>query len=181
MNLLVFKEKLRRFYGRYSLYLIPVIKFFVGFLAAWLINSNLGFMEQLDTPLVPAAFGLASSFLPYGVTAFLAGCLVLAHAFQVSAEISLILLVFMLVVMMLYYGFRPGDGYLLLITPMLFFLNLPYVVPLVVGLSGSLVSIVPVCCGVCIYYMILYLQQNAGVLAGDGGPVYPDHPRCVRK
>ena len=41
MNLLVFKEKLRRFYGRYSLYLIPVIKFFVGFLAAWLINSNL--------------------------------------------------------------------------------------------------------------------------------------------
>ena len=64
MNLLVFKEKLRRFYGRYSLYLIPVIKFFVGFLAAWLINSNLGFMEQLDTPLVPAVFGLASSFLP---------------------------------------------------------------------------------------------------------------------
>ena len=174
MNLLVFKEKLRRFYGRYSLYLIPVIKFFVGFLAAWLINSNLGFMEQLDTPLVPAAFGLASSFLPYGVTAFLAGCLVLAHAFQVSAEISLILLVFMLVVMMLYYGFRPGDGYLLLITPMLFFLNLPYVVPLVVGLSGSLVSIVPVCCGVCIYYMILYLQQNAGVLAGSSLPEMAD-------
>ena len=98
----------------------------------------------------------------------------LAHAFQVSAEISLILLVFMLVVMMLYYGFRPGDGYLLLITPMLFFLNLPYVVPLIVGLSGSLVSIVPVCCGVCIYYMILYLQQNAGVLAGSSLPEMAD-------
>ena len=75
---------------------------------------------------------------------------------------------------MLYYGFRPGDGYLLLITPMLFFLNLPYVVPLVVGLSGSLVSIVPVCCGVCIYYMILYLQQNAGVLAGSSLPEMAD-------
>ena len=69
--------------------------------------------------------------------------------------------------MMLYYGFRPGDGYLLLLTPMMFFLKVPYVIPLFVGLSGSLVSIVPVSCGVCIYYIMMYLKQNAGVLAGS--------------
>lgn len=68
---------------------------------------------------------------------------------------------------MLYYGFRPGDGYLLLLTPMMFFLRVPYVIPLFVGLSGSLVSIVPVSCGVCIYYIMMYLKQNAGVLAGS--------------
>ena len=68
---------------------------------------------------------------------------------------------------MLYYGFRPGDGYLLLLTPMMFFLKVPYVIPLFVGLSGSLVSIVPVSCGVCIYYIMMYLKQNAGVLAGS--------------
>jgi hypothetical protein len=51
---------------------------------------------------------------------------------------------------------------------MMFFLRIPYVVPLIVGLSGSLMSIVPVCCGVCIYYIIMYLKQNAGVLAGSG-------------
>ena len=68
---------------------------------------------------------------------------------------------------MLYYGFRPGDGYLLLLTPMMFFLRVPYVIPLFVGLSGSLVSIVPVSCGVCIYYLMMYLKQNAGVLAGS--------------
>ena len=68
---------------------------------------------------------------------------------------------------MLYYGFRPGDGYLLLLTPMMFFLRVPYVIPLFVGLSGSLVSIVPVSCGVCSYYIMMYLKQNAGVLAGS--------------
>ena len=62
---------------------------------------------------------------------------------------------------------RPGDGYLLLLTPMMFFLRVPYVIPLFVGLSGSLVSIVPVSCGVCIYYIMMYLKQNAGVLAGS--------------
>ena len=59
------------------------------------------------------------------------------------------------------------DGYLLLLTPMMFFLRVPYVIPLFVGLSGSLVSIVPVSCGVCIYYIMMYLKQNAGVLAGS--------------
>ena len=47
------------------------------------------------------------------------------------------------------------------------FLRVPYVIPLFVGLSGSLVSIVPVSCGVCIYYIMMYLKQNAGVLAGS--------------
>ena len=111
--------------------------------------------------------GLIASFIPYGVTAFLAGIFILIHVSQVSLEIALIIFVFMLAVTVLYYGFRPGDGYLLLLTPLLFFLRIPYVVPLVVGLSGSLVSIVPVCCGVCIYYILMYLKQNAGTLTGS--------------
>ena len=166
MGLLVFKEKLRRFYAKYNIYITPVIKFLVGFLAFFLINSNVGFMERLSNPLIPVIMGLVASCIPYGVTAFFAGCFAMGHISQVSMEAALIILVFMLVVMALYYGFRPGDGYLLLLTPMLFFFNIPYAVPLIMGLSGSLVSIVPASCGVCIYYIIMYVNQNAGVLAG---------------
>lgn len=167
IGLLVFKEKLKRFYAKYNLYITPVMKFAVGFLAFYLINSNIGFMAKLKNPLIPVVMGLVASFVPFGVTAFFAGCFVLAHISQVSLEVALIIFVFILVVMMLYYGFRPGDGYLLLLTPMMFFLKIPYVVPLLVGLSGSLISIVPVSCGVCIYYIIVYVKQNAGVLAGS--------------
>lgn len=167
MGLLVFKEKLKQFYGKYNMYITPLVKFLVGAMAFYLINTNVGFMTKLKNPLIPLVMGLVASFVPYGVTAFLAGCFILAHVSQVSLEIALIILVFMLVVMMLYYGFRPGDGYLLLLTPMMFFLKIPYVVPLLVGLSGSLVSVVPVSCGVCIYYILMYLKQNAGLLAGS--------------
>jgi len=167
MGLLVFKEKLRQFYGKYSIYIAPVIKFLVGAAAFYMINSNVGYMEKLKNPLVPVIMGLVASVLPYGTTAFLAGCFLIAHISQVSIEVALIIGVFMLVVMILYYGFRPGDGVLLLLTPMMFFLNIPYVVPILVGLSGSLVSVVPVCSGVCIYYILMYLKQNAGVLAGS--------------
>lgn len=167
MGLLVFKEKLKRFYGKYDMYITPLVKFLVGATAFYLINSNIGFMTKLKNPLIPLIMGLVASFVPYGMTAFLAGCMILAHVSQVSLEVALIILVLMLLVMMLYYGFRPGDGYLLLLTPMMFFLKIPYVVPLLVGLSGSLVSVIPVCCGVCIYYILMYLKQNAGLLAGS--------------
>ena len=151
IGLLVFKEKLKQFYGKYNIYIVPVVKFLVGFLTFWLINANVGFMSKLKNPLIPVVMGLVASFIPYGV----------------SLEIALVIFVFVLAVTVLYYGFRPGDGYLLLLTPLLFFLRIPYVVPLVVGLSGSLVSIVPVCSGVCIYYILMYLKQNAGTLTGS--------------
>ncbi|MBQ7795338.1 MAG: ABC transporter permease [Lachnospiraceae bacterium] len=167
MELLVFKENLKRFYGKYSIYIIPIVKFVLGAAAFFLINSNIGFMERLTNPLVPVVMGLVASFVPCGATAFFAGCFIIVHVSRVSLEVALILCMFILAVIMLYYGFRPGDGYLLLLTPMLFFLKIPYVVPLIVGLSGSLVSIVPVSCGVCIYYIVMYMKQNAGVLAGS--------------
>ena len=167
MGLLVFKEKLKQLYGKYNRYMIPAVKFLLGALAFFLISSNVGIMARLKNPLVPVVMGLVAAVVPCGVTAFFAGCFLIAHVSQVSLEAALIIAVFMLVVMMLYYGFRPGDGYLLLLTPMMFFLRVPYVIPLFVGLSGSLVSIVPVSCGVCIYYIMMYLKQNAGVLAGS--------------
>ena len=148
MQLLVFKENLKRFYGKYSIYIVPILKFVVGAVAFFLINSNIGFMTRLNHPLIPVVMGLVASIVPYGVTAFLAGCFVVIHVSQVSLEVALILCMLILAVMMLYYGFRPGDGYLLLLTPMLFFFKIPYVIPLLVGLSGGLVSIVPVSCGI---------------------------------
>lgn len=167
MGLLVLKEKLKVFYGKYSLYVIPAVKFALGAAAFYLINSNIGFMARLRNPLVPIVMGLIASFVPCGATAFFAGIFILIHAAQVSIEAALIIGLFMLAVIMLYYGFRPGDGYILILTPMMFFFNIPYVVPLYVGLSGSIVSVIPVSCGVFIYYTMMYLKQNAGILTGS--------------
>ena len=167
IGLLVFKENLKRFYAKYSIYLIPILKFVLGAAAFFVINSNIGFMDKLKNPLVPVVMGLVASIVPCGATALFAGCFIAVHVSRVSLEVALIICMLMMAVMMLYYGFRPGDGYLLLLTPMMFFLKIPYVIPLIVGLSGSFVSIIPVSCGVFIYYIIMYLKQNAGVLAGS--------------
>lgn len=106
-------------------------------------------------------------------------CFILIHVAQVSLEIALVIFVFVLAVTVLYYGFRPGDGYLLLLTPLLFFLRIPYVVPLVVGLSGSLVSIVPVCSGVCAIQNPLNAMKTA--MSRKARPVHWCRPGHLRR
>lgn len=167
MGLLVLKERLKIFYAKYDKYFYPVVKFILAFTVFYVMNQNIGFMAKLKNPMMPFLFGLVCAFLPYGAMALLAAVVMLAHVYSVSLEIALIVLVFFVVIGILYYGFQPGDSYLLLLTPLMFVFKIPYVIPLLIGLSGSLISIVPISCGVFIYYVFLYVKQNAGVLTND--------------
>ena len=167
MALLVFREKLRAFYGKYDGFVIPLIKFSLSMAVFFLLNSNVGYMARLKSPVILVGLSLACSFLPYGVTSALAGLILVGHISSVSVEMALILAVLLLMVAILYYGFQPGDSYLLLLTPIFFYLKIPYAIPLLVGLSGSFVSVIPVSCGVFVYYIIQYVKQNAGVLTND--------------
>lgn len=167
MGLLVLKERLKEFYARFDIYVTPVIKFIFSCTAFFLMNGNIGFTAKLTEPFVPLVLALVCSFLPYGAISFLSAGFMLLHLSGISIEITLVMAIFIVVVGLLYYGFQPGDSYLLVLTPIFFLLRIPYAIPLIVGLSGSVISVIPVSCGVFIYYTLLYVKQNAGVLTND--------------
>ncbi|WP_367565947.1 ABC transporter permease [Lacrimispora sp.] len=167
MGLLVLKERLKELYARFDIYITPVIKFIFSGMTFFLINNNIGFTAPLTEPLVPLVLALVCSFLPYGAISFMAALFMLAHLWGISLEITLVMLVFVLAAGLLYYGFQPGDSYLLILTPICFLFKIPYAIPLIAGLSGSAISVIPVSCGVFIYYALLYVKQNAGVLTND--------------
>ncbi|MEW4413378.1 ABC transporter permease [Clostridium sp. AN503] len=167
MMFLVLKERLRSFYGKYGAFTNGVIKFGYSLMAILMLNQNIGFMTKLKNPFVPLVLALVCAFLPSGAIAFLLAAIMLMHIYTVSFEIALITAVFLIIVALLYYGFQPGDSYWLVLTPVAFILKIPFAVPLLAGLSGSLVTVIPVSCGVVIYYVLMYVKQNAGVLTND--------------
>ena len=166
-NLLVWKEHMRAFYAKNSMIIQPVLRFLFGLCTYMSLNRALGYMAELANPIVVLVMALVSAALPWGVTVFMAGCLMIAHVYAVSLEMALIALILLLVIATLYYGFKPGDSVLMILTPMAFVLQIPYAIPLLVGLGGSLFSVIPVSCGVFLYYLLLYVKQNAGVLTND--------------
>lgn len=166
-SLLVWKEHMKDFYARNSMIIQPVLRFLFGLCTYVSLNTALGYMTELENPIVVLVLSLVSAALPWGVTVFMAGCLMIGHIYAVSLEMALIAIVLLLVIATLYYGFKPGDSVLMILTPMAFLFHIPYAIPLLVGLGGSLVAVIPVSCGVFLYYLLLYVKQNAGVLTND--------------
>ena len=166
-SLLLWKEQLKLFYNKYSYGVQPLIRFLFALSAILSLNINIGYMAKLKNPLVVLFACLLGALLPYGAIVFLAACFLIAHLYAVSMEMAVIALVLMLIMAILYYGFKPGDSFLIVLTALAFVIRVPYAVPLLVGLGGSLASVIPVGFGVFIYYLMMYVKQNAGILTGE--------------
>lgn len=166
-SLLLWKEQLKLFYNKYSYGVQPLIRFLFALSAILSLNINIGYMANLKNPLVVLFACLLGALLPYGAIVFLAACFLIAHLYAVSMEMAVIALVLMLIMAILYYGFKPGDSFLIVLTALAFVIRVPYAVPLLVGLGGSLASVIPVGFGVFIYYLMMYVKQNAGILTGE--------------
>ncbi len=167
MLLLELKERLKAFYGGYATLTDGIVKFVFTLTALILLNQNIGFQTELKEIWVTPLLALLGAFLPYGAISLLLAGVMLAHIYAVSLEIMLLTTAILVIIALLYYGFQPGDSFWLVLTPMAILLKIPLAVPLLAGLSGSLLTIIPVSCGVMISYILLYVKQNAGVLTND--------------
>ena len=167
IKLLEIKEYLKGIYGKYSIVIDPALRFLVAFLAMHLINQNIGFMSDLANPLTELLVALICALLPYGLICWILGAVILVHVFTISKEMAAILGTFLICVAFLYYSFRPGDSIVLIMTPVLFALKIPYLIPLLIGLGTNVLSVIPMSAGIVICYVISFVKNNAGALTND--------------
>lgn len=166
-SLLEIKQYLKIFYSRYDIYLIPALKFLLAFFAFLLINGQIGFMERAASPAVSLLLALLCSFLPVNMIAVFGGILVCAHAFALSLETFAVAAGILFVMYAVYFRVAPGHGYILVLTPMAFFLRIPHVMPLILGLLGGPVCAVPLACGTVCYYLMYYMKNNEKMLSSS--------------
>ena len=163
-NLLVLREQLKRFYGKYDIYITPVYKFLLAFVSLTMINQTIGYMSALNNYAIVLVLALMCSFLPMNLTVVIAAGVSLAHLYAFSLECAVVALAVYVLMFILYFRFSPKDTVVVLLTPLCFILKIPYVVPLAMGLTGTPVSVVSVACGVIVYYVIGYMNESASVL-----------------
>lgn len=163
-NLLVLREQLKRFYGKYEVYITPALKFLLAFVSFTMINQTIGYMSALNSMAIVLILALLCSFLPMNLTVVLAAGVALAHLYAFSLECAVVALAVFLLMFILYFRFSPKDTVVVLLTPLFFILKIPYVVPIAMGLIGTPASAVSVACGVIVYYVIGYMSESASVL-----------------
>lgn len=164
-TLLVAKQILMTLYGKYEVYITPVIKFILAMITLAMINSHLGYMESIDKLAVVLIISLMCSFMPMGFIVVAAAAFVLLHLYAFSPECAAIIGAAFLLMFLLYLRFSPKDTLVVVLTPVCFVLHVPYVMPLAMGFLGTPASALSVGCGVAAYYMIHYVTQNATVIS----------------
>ena len=152
--LLELKENIKRFFNKYDIYIIPTAKFILAFISFMILNASIGYMTKLSNPVIALLLSLACAFAPSGFTVFILSVYMLIHLYAISAEFSLIVLGVVLLMYLLYFRFTPKQGYLLLITSIMCWIGIPYVIPVAVGLCAGAASVIPVGFGVIIYYIV---------------------------
>lgn len=172
-ELLVFKEKIKRFAGKNEVYIMPILKFVLAFLALLRINGQIGFRSKIASFPITLVVALAASFLPVNLTLVILALIIVVHLSALSLECAGLVLALFLVMFLFYFRFASKDSVAVLLTPLSFAFKLPYVIPISMGLVGTPSSMVSVGCGVVVYHVLHYISLNkkevgsVSVLEGD--------------
>lgn len=159
-KILELREKLRDFYGKYEIYVVTAGKFILTFIAFWLINSKMGYMEILENPAVSLLLALLCAFLPINGSVIIGAGLILLHLWSLSMEVCIIAVGLFVLMFFMYYKFAPKNGYSTIITSIMCSFRLPQVVPVSMGLLREPSSYLSMVCGIITFYYVRGVQEN---------------------
>jgi len=151
---LIARETVVKFYKRFEVFIMPVLKFFLGLfvfsriLAIGHTHSMFDtFAEAMSTTMLSWLFALLFVVMPVNLTWIL---IIFTITIQFSATIEVAIAVFLfLFLIFLFYGrMAVKESYIILFVVLAFVFNVPYLVPLIIGLYFSVTAIIPVVIGV---------------------------------
>lgn len=165
-NIFEIKEQIVALYASKSKLIDILLKLVLGLFVFAYINTNAGFMKAAASPAVTVGLSVVCAFLPLLCMVFAAMALLLAHLFSLSMGLMAVAAASILMMFVFYFRFTPKQAIVLLLTPVLFWLNIPFVMPIAYGLIGAPISLIPIACGTILYYIIDFAKDNADTLSG---------------
>lgn len=163
-GLLEIRERVKAIYSRYEVFILPVIKFLFALIVLNMLNGKIGYMTKLNNIAIVLIVSLMCSFLPTGCIAMFGAVFSILHMYALSLEAALVGLCMFLIMFLLFFRFSPRDSLLVVLTPMLCALKIPYVIPIVAGLLCTPASAVSVGCGVAVHYLFQTIITSAPAL-----------------
>ncbi len=167
-NILEIRDKLKYLYTKNEVFLLPVLKFMLAFTAICTVSGRLGYMAKVDNLGLILIAALMCSFLPVGCVVFFSAVFSLLHLYALSLEVAAVVFVLYLIIFLVFFRFGTRESLLLLFTAILTAMNIPYIVPIVAGLISGPMSVIPIACGLVVYYLLANISQNAAAINAMG-------------
>ncbi len=164
---LILREHVRKIYQKYSILFQLLFRFIIGFLTFFSIDQMVGYHPALHHIYIELLLGLVGMILPLEALIFVVAVFIVVHIFFVSRVLALSVAVIFLILYLLYVQFIPKHGYIIMAVPITFALNVPYGLPILLGLLFSPIAILPMSIGVGIYYLLQVLTAVVASASDD--------------
>ena len=138
------RDSILEVYARFERIITPILKFILMFVSILLINGKLGFMDKLTNIVIVFAVALIAAFLPVNVSVIIAALFILGHLYSLSLQVAAIVGLVFAVMFVLYFRFSPKDAVVVMLTPLMFIIKLPYLMALIAGFLCGPLSFVSV-------------------------------------
>lgn len=159
------KGYLVKYYGKYSKIVDKTLQFVLALLTFTFISQNIGFSEIIANPIMTIVLSLICMLLPMSMTVVLATVAATLQVVTVSIGMAIVFAALFIILYAFYFRFAPGKSLLILLMPIAFMCKIPVVIPIVYGLIGSPICILPITAGTVIYYMIDFVRANGSTFA----------------
>ncbi len=167
-TLLELKQYIKKFYIKNETYISYVWKFLLALISILLINSKLGYMDALNNFAIVMMASLLCAILPPNFIVLVSAVFIVGQLFSLAPQCALIAVIVFVLMFLLYFRFSPKDTLAVLLTPILYFMHIPYIMPLAMGLLGTPTSVVSVSFGLVISFMLSYFSANATSFGSEG-------------
>lgn len=160
------REKLIEIYYKRERIIVPVTKLVLFFLVFLTINQQIGYNARLKGLIVVFGISFICAFLPVTYGTFIVGLVSVGHIYSASFVLAGIAILVLLLLYCLLIGFAPKWSYVVLCIPILFLIEVPYIIPVLLGLIASPISIFATTAGVIVYYFFMVLKEVATIGSG---------------
>ncbi len=161
------RGRIMEFYKERAIWVEIVFRFIVSLIVLFYINTQIGFMDMIDNVIVVIALSLFCSLIPMIGLVVISSVVMMLHAYSLSIVIAGIVALVSLVVYVFYFRFSSGQVIVLLFTPIALALDIPYALPIVFGLTGTLFTVIPMACGVVVYFVIQIMKEMSSDMPDD--------------
>ena len=166
-ELFVMREKINRFVKEYETWFLIIAKFIGMMFVLNCVNSQLGYFEVLNNPLVNVFLSLICSIIPGSFSVFIVAAVIAAHMMKLSVLIGILVVIVMLILYLMFLKFAPEQSVVLLATPVLMQYDLHFMIPVLAGMFFTPYAVIPAVIGI---FMVKFLGYACGAasIVGTG-------------
>lgn len=173
-SLLTIREAICRFVQKWDRFLIPVARFCYALIVFFSLKQLFGYNESLYASIIVFGMAFVCAFLPTGITYVVATIIMCIDVASLNIAVAAVLAVMLIIMYLLYLRLVPGKSWVILLS-MVLLMHFPCCIPLIVAMFVGPVGIVPVACGIVLYFFSVHAHELQPLLnaATDSTQVNP--------